>query len=87
MKIDGAKWREILTLCFFIALEAHKKQSPQGFKGSSPLYNSKWIYPFEFLERSDRLSAGTQSTECSRCIFAPFEKGSEDTYHNKDTKI
>jgi hypothetical protein len=30
MKIDGAKWREILTLCFFIALEAHKKTKSTG---------------------------------------------------------
>lgn len=58
-----------------------------GSRESSTIYNSKWIYPFEFLSGEIGFPQELKSTVVKRCIFAPFEKGSEDTYHHKDTKI
>ncbi|EOD2377529.1 TPA: hypothetical protein ACKSNQ_000266 [Streptococcus pyogenes] len=42
MKIDVAKWREILTLCFLLIFN-QEKQSPQGLRGSSPLEQIKML--------------------------------------------
>lgn len=44
MEIDDAKWREILTLCFFVDLKNPQKSKVyRELRGSSPLEQIKML--------------------------------------------
>ena len=67
------------TLLFCGFEKSTKNKVHRGLRGSSPLDTSNRIYPVEFLSEATSFPQDKQSTVVKRCIFAPFEKGSEDT--------